>query len=62
MGLDVSHELIRLDGILSYDSVFISSTSMGAMPVNAIDGIALGRSRWNDIAEICRLVRGWELE
>lgn len=62
MGLSVSHELIRLDGILSYDSVFISSTSMGAMPVNAIDGIALGRSRWNDIAEICRLVRGWELE
>ena len=62
LGLSVSHEPIARKDILSYDSIFISATSMGAMPVNAIDGIALGRSRWDDISRICSLVRKWELE
>ena len=62
LGLSVSHEPIARKDMLSYDSIFISATSMGAMPVNAIDGIALGRSRWDDISRICSLVRKWELE
>ena len=60
LGFTVSHSLISLDDILSYDSVFISSTSMGAMPVRRINGIEMPRRAWSTIAEICRLEREWE--
>lgn len=43
-----------------FDSLFISSTSMGAMPVNAVNGNAVKRDCWDSIHDICALERKWE--
>ncbi len=44
-----------------YDEMFISSTSMGAMPVRRVDSRALDSSYVRTNA-ICRQVRRWELD
>ncbi|MGE4453237.1 MAG: aminotransferase class IV [Sphaerochaeta sp.] len=44
-----------------FDEVFISATSMAAMPLSQVDGIVVGKLFANT-REICSLVRGWELE
>ena len=43
-----------------FDSLFISSTSMGAMPVSSVNGNPMKRDRWDAIRDICRLEREWE--
>ena len=60
LGLDVVLTPPSVSGLRSYDSVFISSTSMAAMPLSHIDGAEMGRSRWPLILDIMRLVRKWE--
>lgn len=44
-----------------YDELFISSTSMGAMPLNMLDGKAYP-GPYERTASICSLVRAWELD
>ena len=43
-----------------FDALFISSTSMGAMPVSSVDGRAMKRDAWNAVSDICCLEREWE--
>ncbi|AEC02537.1 aminotransferase class IV [Parasphaerochaeta coccoides] len=63
LGIPVSFEppLITelMDGL--YDEAFISSTSMGAMPVSAMDGRSFSGT-YDRTSSICRLIRQWELE
>ena len=46
----------------TFDSLFISSTSMGAMPLRSVDGKEMGRTAWDKIHQIHALVREWEWE
>ena len=47
--------------IWTSDAVFISSTSMGAMPIRSVDGKECPFDS-EKVAAICSLVRKWELE
>ena len=38
MGLNIHFEAINLDDVLLYDGLFISSTSMVALPISSLDG------------------------
>ena len=49
------------DEIWTSDAAFISSTSMGAMPVKDVDGKKCPFDG-EKVAQICSLVRKWELE
>ncbi len=60
LGLTVEYMPPTDKNLHMFDSLFISSTSMGAMPVNRIDGIAMPRTAWPLIGEICKLERQWE--
>ncbi len=59
LGLEIVMEAPSREDLYSFDALFISSTSMGAMPVTKLDG----RQVVCDIemvGKICRLVRAWE--
>ena len=43
-----------------FDTLFISSTSMGAMPVSAVNGNPVKKTMWDDVKRICSLERKWE--
>ncbi len=45
-----------------FDSLFISSTSMGAMPVSSVGGNPMRRTEWDAVREICALERKWEMD
>ena len=60
LGLETVYEPPLASNLASYDSVFISATSMAAMPVSHIDGVEMGRGCWPLILDIMRLVRKWE--
>ena len=61
LGLETVMQAVGEDELLAGDTMFISSTSMAAMPVKKVDGhdvpcdIGL-------VASICALVRKWEIE
>lgn len=61
--IPVSFEPPRIDDVMGglYDEAFISSTSMGAMPVCAIDGKSF-HGTFDRTLSICRRIRQWELE
>jgi branched-chain amino acid aminotransferase len=63
LGYRISFEAPTLDKVRSggYDELFISSTSMGALSVSSIDGIACG-SLYPHAQAIHSLIRCWELE
>ena len=60
LGFRIVYEPPRCDELLSYESVFISATSMAAMPLSHIDGMPMRKERWEDVLNIMRLVRKWE--
>ena len=60
LGIGVVYNPPAEDKLQDFDALFISSTSMGAMPVRRIDGIAMPAVSWNTVSEICRLERSWE--
>ena len=60
IGLEIVYNPPAETSLHEFDSLFISSTSMGAMPVRRINGIEMPRRAWSTIAEICRLEREWE--
>ena len=62
LGMEVVLKAPSLDDIYSYDGVFISSTSMAAMPVSEIDGKPVSQKSHDAILKIRDLVRKWELE
>ena len=60
LGFRIIYEPPRFDELLSYESVFISATSMAAMPLSHIDGTPMRKERWEEVLDMMRLVRKWE--
>lgn len=60
LGLEVVYEPIRYNELTRYDAVFISSTSMAALPLSAVGEERMNRKAWNTVLEIRDLVRKWE--
>ena len=60
LGLEVVLEPPKYDDIFYFDGVFISSTSMAAMPVAEIAGKKVGMKAKDTILSIRDLVRKWE--
>ena len=60
LGFRIIYEPPRFDELLSYESVFISATSMAAMPLSHVDGVEMRKERWKEVLEIMHLVRAWE--
>lgn len=62
-GLQILYEAPSVEQVLagSYDELFISATSMAAMPVSRVNGTIVGTT-FALTREICSLVRQWELE
>ena len=60
LGLEIVYTPPTDVNLHMFDSLFISSTSMGAMPVSAVNGNPMKRGRWDTIASICSLEREWE--
>ncbi len=63
IGLKVVYEAPSLEAVHTgeFDELFISATSMAAMPISRVDGIAIG-SFFDKTLAISKLVRDWELE
>ena len=60
LGLEVIYTPPLASSLSSYDSLFISSTSMAALPVRKVDGIDMDRKQWPIIRKIKDMVRAWE--
>ncbi len=60
LGFEMVMEPVSADELDSFDSFFISSTSMGAMPVCDIGGTGAGKALWSAVADIRALVRSWD--
>ena len=60
LGFEIVYMPPTVTNLHMFDSVFISSTSMGAMPVASIAGNPMNRSMWKAVKEICALERRWE--
>ena len=60
LGLTIKYLPPTLSNVYMLDSLFISSTSMGAMPVHSVNSIEVKRDAWPLIASIHKLVREWE--
>lgn len=60
LGLEVIFDAPKYDDIFYFDGVFLSSTSMAAMPIAEIGGRKTGRKAHDTIIEIKDLVRKWE--
>lgn len=60
---DISYTPIELEKIKSnfYDALFLSSTSMGALPISTVDGMKIGLET-EKIALIHNQIREWEIE
>ncbi len=63
MDIPVRLDPPRLADVMSglYDELFISSTSMGALPVAEFNGL-VPRGSFGRTLDICRMIRQWELE
>ncbi len=63
LGYTISWEAPKLQDVLQghYSELFISSTSMGALPVSSVDGYCIG-SQFTHAQAIHALIRRWELE
>lgn len=60
LGLKIVYEPIYVKDMYSYDSLFISSTSMKAIPVREVDGRPVPRKAQDVIKELSLLVGEWE--
>ena len=60
LGLNVVYEPPVVSSLSSFESVFISATSMAALPVSHVDGCEMRKDRWPIVIEIMKLVRKWE--
>lgn len=60
MRVEVVYQPIYVKDIFSYDSLFISSTSMKAMPIRSIDGRPVSRSMNTMVLRFSDYVGAWE--
>ena len=60
LGLDIEYRAVSVKEAYGAESAFISSTSMAALPLSAIDSVLLRKQRWDLIRAIKDLVRRWE--
>lgn len=60
LGLDIEYRAVGVKEAYGAESAFISSTSMAALPLSAIDSVLLRKQRWDQIRAIKDLVRRWE--
>lgn len=60
LGLEVVYEAPRYDDVDSFDGVFLSATSMAAMPISEIGGKKMSTKAHDTIIKIKDLVRKWE--
>ncbi len=59
-GVDIVFTPIKDKDIYSCDALFISATSMGAMPINSVNGKSV-KTDFEFVKRICKKVREWEL-
>ena len=60
LGFEIIYTPPTVVNLHMFDSLFISSTSMGAMPVSMVNGVPVKKERWNAVKDICSLERRWE--
>lgn len=60
LGMETVYSAVKYDELRFFDSVFISSTSMAALPLSSVGSIDMNRSAWDRILRIMDLVRAWE--
>ena len=60
MGVEIVYEPIYVKDIFDYDSLFISSTSMKAMPIRSINGKSVKRSMNTMVLRFSDYVGAWE--
>ncbi len=60
LGLDVHFDAVKPGDIKYFDGVFISSTSLVALPVNRINNEEMKKTAWPKIEEIRKMVSSWE--
>lgn len=60
LGMDVVYEPIRPESFLEYDSLFITSTSMKAIPIREIDGRPVRKDAHGKVLALSRLIGEWE--
>lgn len=60
LGMKVVYEPVYPEKFQSYDSLFITSTSMKAIPVKGIDGVPVPRRAHDKVLELSRLIGEWE--
>ncbi len=60
LGLEIVYEPVYLKDAFLYDSLFISSTSMKAIPIKELDGKAVPRKSGDLVKELSELVGKWE--
>lgn len=61
LGIKVIEKAIEYDNLEYYDEVFISATSMAAMPIRQIEGLVFPGDHKRTL-ELCRIVRNRELD
>ena len=60
LGMETVYSAVKYDELKFFDSVFISSTSMAALPLSTVGNIEMNRSAWDRILKIRDYVRAWE--
>ncbi len=60
LGFEIVYTPPTATNLHMFDSLFLSSTSMGALPVASVNGNPVKKDKWDAIHSICALERKWE--
>lgn len=60
MGIPLVFESVRLDDLSSYSSLFITATSMRAIPVKSVDGVKVRTEDIKTVQKLSELLGEWE--
>ena len=60
LGFEIVYTPPTATNLHMFDSLFISSTSMGALPVATVNGNPVKKDKWDSVHSICALERKWE--
>ncbi len=60
MNLEIAYDAIKAEDLFSFDSLFISSTSMKAMPIRSVDGMPVKRVMNTMVLRFSDYVGKWE--
>lgn len=61
MGIEVVFDAVLERDVYSFDAIFISSTSMGAMTLNSVNNREV-KTNYSFVSSVCKKVREWERE